>query len=157
MDDLFRRKSIERLFSKEDFTRLLHRATQECLRLAKEQYCEGPVPQKAQWLLGRDPAFLQSEGSLSILAVRIANLEQVLSSLRHEDGSHRADILVSPLGVTDNETIVQITWKEEWTKRPGSGSLPMGDFAPFALFGPTMTFDQARTKERIKLPRVTIK
>jgi hypothetical protein len=153
-------KLEHKLFSRGEFEALLRHEAERCRRIAQERYCEGDLPRGLLFHATRiDPRFDASAGPsvLRVPANAILALEEVLPHLWREDGHVRAWIDLAPEAVTEDATVLEVYWADDW-----ANSIFVGEDAfpgePFKLSGPALPHDwtEGSPIPRVRLPRVDV-
>lgn len=156
-------RTVERLFQQEEFLELFVRAARRCVSNARKFYCEGPIPESlAFYCRTIDPRLDErpEENLLRVPAATLRDSARTLPLLWRDDGFHRPEVRLHPVGVTDKHTVLAV----EIPQGPAawSNELLAGEFAvpeePFVLRGPSKLADDENGAElpRVKLPRIAL-
>jgi hypothetical protein len=139
-------KTVEKIFSIEEFTDLLTRAANHLVERCRTEYCEPPPPASFRFILR--PGGAESEDR----PPPIVSTEDVVRELLRPDGAFRDWINLSPVGIAGDSTILAVEYPDRFTKRLIVGTLAFL-FEPFELRGPTLPNDWV---EGTPLPKVAL-
>jgi len=137
--------TVEKTFSREEFTDLLIRAARHLVERCRVEYCEPPPPSNFRFIVSSSEPLLVAP-SVSLMA------EDVVPDLIRPDGSFRNWINLSPVAVTGDRTVLAVDYPDRFTKRMIVGPLAF-PFEPLHLLGPSLPSDWV---EGTPVPKVSL-
>jgi hypothetical protein len=151
---------VEKKFSKAEFSLLFQKAARQCYRAAIEKYCAEVLPEALKFYLPDIDCrydFDRENESYNLPAATIKDFTECIPFLLNQEGLHRPDIRLSPFGVFNETTVIEIDWDGDWTDKLIQGDLAFST-EPFIVMGPALPagWNPGQPLSVIQLPQVRL-
>lgn len=131
--------TVVRIFSPDELTELLTRAGEFAVERCRTEYCDPAPPASFCFVL-------RSQGS-----ARLLSAAEVVRELLRADGAFRDWINLSPVGIADEMTVLEVDYPERFTTCLIVGDLAL-PFEPIHVLGPALPADWDDTP----MPKVSL-
>lgn len=148
-------RAQQRFFTRSEFQALFLRATEITVKAARDEYCEGAVPDSVLYYVPGPGKCWVEDDVLFLPRSRVQRAEQVLPLLWNAEGQYREWINIGPLGVLDAAVVLDLTLSDRFTDQVLVGGRRAYECEPFQVRGPGLPWDWSRG-ERVRLPEARL-